>query len=516
MKKILIVINMLVLTLLLSCTDENSVVDLSGVSAPTNISALTTITQDNSGKVTFLPKGEGVTRFEVYFGDETKEPVFINPGATFTHTYKEGVFKAKIVGMGINGLKTEVIQDVMVSFLAPTMLEATVLPVVGDNFSVKVSAKAELETFFQVYFGESPTEIPVDFMQGEEITHTYAAVGTYSVRVVALSGGVATSEVTKTVIISNPISLPIDFETAVPPFGNFGGANSSVVANPNVSSVNGSTKVAKLVKNDGSEVWAGSAIELAAPIDFTSKKIMKMKVWSPKAGIIVKMKLEKLVATPATDIEVDAISTVANGWEELTFSFNGINSANNYQRVVVFFDFGKKGTGASYYYDDIQLVTGAEVLGLPLTFQSPTLVYEFGNFGGGNSIVIDNPDKSGINTSTKVGELTKGNNSEVWAGSAILMANPLNFATQTKLKMKVWSPKAGIIVKLKLENKVANDATNKEVDARTTIANGWEELTFDFAGIVNANKYQRIVVFFDFNVKGTGAKYYFDDITQSN
>jgi hypothetical protein len=36
-------------------------------------------------------------------------------------------------------------------------------------------------------------------------------------------------------------------------------------------------------------VWAGSTIELAAPIDFST---VKNESWSPKAGIVVKMKLE--------------------------------------------------------------------------------------------------------------------------------------------------------------------------------------------------------------------------------
>jgi hypothetical protein len=67
-----------------------------------------------------------------------------------------------------------------------------------------------------------------------------------------------------------------------------------------------------------------------------------MKVWSPKAGIVVKMKLEKLVATDATNIEVDVTTTIANGWQELSYDFATINNANNYQRVVVFFDFGNR------------------------------------------------------------------------------------------------------------------------------------------------------------------------------
>jgi hypothetical protein len=516
MKKLKLIISLFTLAILLGCSSENSDIDLNAVNAPTNVAALTTITQDNSGKVTFLPKGEGVTRFEIYFGDGTVDPVYVNLGETVSHIYAEGVYQAKIIGMTINGKKTEVTQEVMVSFLAPTDLLATLAPVPGDNFSVTVKATANLETYFQVYFGDVPDEVPVDFMQDEVITHKYSSVGTYQVRIVALSGGAATTEVTKEVVISNPINLPITFENAVPAFGNFGGAYSEAVNNPSVGAENGSAKVAKLTKTAGAQVWAGSTIELAAPIDFSTKKIIKMKVWSPKAGIIVKMKLENLVASDATNIEVDATSTVANGWEVLSFNFGAINNANNYQRVVVFFDFGKEGTGTEFYYDDIELVSGAETLVLPLTFESATLTYGFGNFGGANTTVIANPNSTGINTSSKVSALIKGNNSEVWAGAALDLASPINFASMKKIKMKVWSPKSGIIVKLKLEQLIASNATNIEVDATSTVANGWEELTFDFPGIINANNYQRVVVFFDFGVKGTGATYYFDDIKQSN
>ena len=84
-----------------------------------------------------------------------------------------------------------------------------------------------------------------------------------------------------------------------------------------------------------------------------------------------------------------------------------------------------------------------------------------------------------------------------------------------KIKMKVWSPQSGIVVKLKLEN-LATPSINTELDATTTVANGWEELTYDFTGIVNANNYQRVVVFFDFGNPGAGTTYYFDDIKLSN
>ena len=56
MKKIVYILSMLALILGVSCSNENDLIDVSGVGAPANISALTTVTQDNTGKVTFLPK----------------------------------------------------------------------------------------------------------------------------------------------------------------------------------------------------------------------------------------------------------------------------------------------------------------------------------------------------------------------------------------------------------------------------------------------------------------------------
>jgi len=516
MKNLKIIVSFLLIAITLGCSNEDDAIALEEVNAPKNISALFTIKQDNSGKVTILPRGEGVTQYEVYFGDTTVAPAIVNPGNAVSHVYAEGNYSVKIVAMAINGKKTESFQPLTVSFLAPTDLNVTITPTAGNNMSVSVSATANLETYFQAYFGETANEIPVDFMQGETISHVYNAVGTYTVKVVALSGGAATTSFEQQVTISNPILLPVTFESTTLnyAFTNFGGATSTVVSNPDVSAMNGSSKVAKLVKANGAEIWAGSFLELGTPIDFSVMKKIKIKTWAPQAGITVKMKLEN-ATNSNINMEVDVTNTVANAWEELTFDFTAINTANTYQKVVVFFDFGNAGTGASYYYDDIQLTSGAEIVNFPLTFQSSTLTYTFTNFGGATSTVENNPDASGINTSTKVGKLVKASGSQVWAGSFIELGAPLNFATMQKIKMKVWSPAAGKVVKLKLEN-LANANINTELDATTTVANGWEELTYDFTGIVNSNNYQRVVVFFDFGNAGNGASYYFDDLKLSN
>lgn len=206
MKNLKYILSLFLLTTLLGCTGEDDVTNLDGIEAPTNISAIFTIKQDNSGKVTIRPNGEGLTSFEVHFGDGTVEPTIITAGETTDHVYAEGVYTVTIYGIALNGLKTEFTQQLTVSFLQPTDLDVTITP--GSNRSVTVQATANLETFFQVYFGEDPDQIPVEFMEGETVTHTYATSGTYEIKVVALSGGAANDEYTETITVFDLSAAP--------------------------------------------------------------------------------------------------------------------------------------------------------------------------------------------------------------------------------------------------------------------------------------------------------------------
>ena len=120
MKKIQFFISLFIMTILLGCTSDSNDVNLDALPAPSTISALTTIKQDNSGKVTITPRGENVSQYEVYFGDATTEPAIVSPGGSVIHNYTEGIFQLRIVGMTINGKTSEVTQPLTVSFLPPT------------------------------------------------------------------------------------------------------------------------------------------------------------------------------------------------------------------------------------------------------------------------------------------------------------------------------------------------------------------------------------------------------------
>lgn len=236
------------ITTVVACKKDNydDISFINTASAPGKLSALFDITQDNTGLVTITPNGEGIANFDIYFGDATTVPVNVLPGKNTKHTYAEGVYNVKIVGRNGTGATTEAIQKLTVSFRAPENLVANVGIDPANNLKVNVSAKADYETFFKVYYGDGgPNEVPVSFLEGATVSHIYTAVGTYNVRIVALSGGAATTEVTKRITIVDPLILPITFESGTVDytFNNFAGGGVTTSSNPSATGINTSAKV---------------------------------------------------------------------------------------------------------------------------------------------------------------------------------------------------------------------------------------------------------------------------------
>ena len=160
--------------------------------------------------------------------------------------------------------------------------------------------------------------------------------------------------------------------------------------------------------------------------------------------------------------------------------------------------------GAIHYFDDVTLVATGGATASVEDFEGAAPV--FTNFGGASTVVIDNPDASGINTSAMVGESTKNNGAEVWAGSFFDFDAALDLTTYSSMKIKTWAPAIGAVVRLKLENQ-ANSDEFFEVDAITGVSEAWETLTFDLSS-APAYTYDRIVLFFDFGVSPSGSAAY--------
>jgi len=127
---------------------------------------------------------------------------------------------------------------------------------------------------------------------------------------------------------------------------------------------------------------------------------------------------------------------------------------------------------------------------------------------------VENPDPSGINTSETVVEYTQTADIEPWAGFFFDLASKVDFNEMQTVKIKVYSPAADQIVLMKFEDKTDNSIA-KEVQATTTVAGEWEELSFVFSPS-DSNKFDRMILFFDFNgEKSAETTHYFDDIFMS-
>lgn len=494
-------------------------------SNPAKLGALFTITQNNTGLVTITPNGEGVTSFDIYFGDATTAPVKVIVGNSTQHNYQEGVYQVKIVGYNISGKTSETTQSLTVSYRKPENVVVTAITDVANNFKVNLSATALYETYFKVTFGDVANEIPQSFLEGDTLSHTYKVVGNYTIKLVAYSGGKDSTIVTKNVSIINPVLLPITFESSTIDytFTNFDGGNTTIIANPQANGINTSSKVAKMVKNAG-QPWGGSFIAIGNPIDFTTNKIFRMKVFSPRVGAKVLLKVEN-AADVSINYEKEVTTTLANAWEDLAFDYSAINASKAYNHIVLIFDNGTIGDGTANYtflIDDIRQtnVLPASKLSLPITFDDLAFNYGVTDFGGDST--VDGVDPT--NSANKIKVTTKATGAQTWAGTTLgssgaSLGTPIPFtSTATKMSVRVYSPAAGIPVRLKTEQ-ANNSNKSVETEAITTTSNTWETLTFDFnnhsAGTTAlnlSNAYDKISIFFDFGTVGSGKVFRWDDV----
>ena len=384
LKNILILV--VILFAALACEEEiDNLEKISNVSAPEINSVNFDIKPDNSGIVTIMPNAEGITGYEIKFGDvENEVPTQYNLNDKITHTYIEGVYQVEVTGVGLTGLKSSYQTDLVVSFKAPENLVVSIQVDEVNPKIIHVSATADYATVMDIYFGEIDDEEPVTVLPGEVATNLYDEPGDYEIKIVARSGGAATTEYIQMINISeaaDPVNLPINFEsfTVNYAFSDFGGNETTVIENPDPSGINTSARVAQAIKGEGAETWAGSSLTLGNPINFSTNKLFKIKVWSPKVGAVVKLKVENL-DDGNIEYEVDATTTVSNSWEELEFDFSAIDTSQEYQRLVFFFDFDVVGDGSTYYFDDIRLTAAAPTTGIAGTWK---MAPEAGSIGVG-------------------------------------------------------------------------------------------------------------------------------------
>lgn len=159
------------------------------------------------------------------------------------------------------------------------------------------------------------------------------------------------------------VDLPVTFddENVIYALANFGGNVSQIVIDP----TDETNHVAETIKTEGAETWAGTTVGgtlgFASPIPLApGSTIMSVDVWSPVAGIPVRLKVEDHNVAEHS-VETEAMTTVAMEWETLVFDFSNeapgtaeIDFSYIYDKASIFFDFGTTGTGATYYWDNME------------------------------------------------------------------------------------------------------------------------------------------------------------------
>ena len=328
---------------------------------------------------------------------------------------------------------------------------------------------------------------------------------------------------------------------------DFGGAVSSVVTDAPAEGSIGSTKALKVVT--AGEPWAGTTVlkkSKMTSLISSSNFVAKANIHSPVSGKKIRLKIESL--TSADVVERDVVSVA--GWKTYSFDFLvGGNTQIDYPMASIFFDFNGSKSDNPWYLDDLAF-NGAVGAALPggsgggdgggdgggnngggnngagdptstlLTYEGSdnlgALNVEIateekpqGPFGGATAAITEAP-AGGLGGSalafTKTGEQWAGLNTLVSADGAVRYTD----GTNSKVTFNYYSPKANSPVALQLFN-----GQTMAVEMIQNAAQGWNNMSFDLATAPSWSslvKYNKLVLFPDFQVVPSGEVYYFDNI----
>jgi hypothetical protein len=337
-------------------------------------------------------------------------------------------------------------------------------------------------------------------------------------------------------VVRIQMALPVSFDVADVGYGlaGFGGAEAStIVTDPTLAT----NKVARVVRAAGAETFAGTTVTdtrnnvqlgFSPKIPFTANDSrMSVRVWSPNAGIPVRLKVEDST-DPNKSVETEATVTVAAGWETLTFNFANqaagtaaLNLAFNYNKATIFFDFGRSKATAvekTYYFDDITFVPGAGgggggggggACGTTAPTCAPTTVIP----GGSTVIYSDAASVAGLNMAPDWGqnnvgrseETIAGNRSQkyVFGGAPFLYqgidwsGSPQNVSTRTRLHLDFFSPDITSV-------KVSIISAGKENFVTRNVTPGsWNAIDIDMSEYTVPDKTAIIQIKLEPNAAGT-------------
>lgn len=297
-----------------------------------------------------------------------------------------------------------------------------------------------------------------------------------------------------------------------------GGDFLKVVNNPDPSGINSSASDKVGEYTDPRDEWSAIVYEFPQALDLSVLNQVQVKIWSPKAVPI----LFKLEGGQQVEVFTEVKAADTRKWVQYAIDFSGAVGKGN-TKLVIFFNAGQLPTADDVYYiDDIELRRA------PYTSCISNFETALDNLGGWqyfangsldgqkiNNIIVDNPKKSGINTSNKVAEFIERPGGNVFAGyfnDAIPAA--VSMGKNKKITMKVLMDHEANVV-FKLERSPNGAPNTGDTKVKYTTPNEWQELTWDFTSlnIPDGALYSTLTMIMDFdNIPTAEKRYYFDDI----
>lgn len=318
-------------------------------------------------------------------------------------------------------------------------------------------------------------------------------------------------------------------------------ADMVVVDNPNPSGVNTSSKCIQFTRRTtGADPWAGFYAVVTDPDpDMTTAKYVHVKILKPTTSA-QKFKIE---GGPDGTFEIASSNSyeTANVWQDIVFDYSLMTPTGGTYPIVAFLpDFEDPlvaGADRMIYFDDIIVnndPTGVVIVPPPPPTELVLLDCEDGTTnklatmnvfanGPGQSnadmVVVDNPNPTGLNTSTKCIQFTRrtsGADAMPWAGFWCPVTDPdPDFTTDKYVHVKVMKANTSI-VKFKIEGGPAGTSEIASVNAYTTPGQ-WQDMVFDYTS--RTGVYPIVALLPDFDdplTAGADRIIYFDDIKVNN
>ncbi|MCB0546107.1 MAG: T9SS type A sorting domain-containing protein [Phaeodactylibacter sp.] len=281
-----------------------------------------------------------------------------------------------------------------------------------------------------------------------------------------------------------------------------------VVDNPAPGGTNDSQKVGKYTK--GSSPFSTVAAVAPGFIDISTRPQFNLDVWAPAGATSVIMQLESV---SQGNKEVEREFQNPGNWENVSFDFSEFQSTTDWVALKLIFNPGTAEAGAMFFFDN--LTQGFSTVDPCEGVVAITNIIddfecqrnnEYGA-GAGQLEVVNNPDVTTANSSTKVG-LYRDPAGAPWEALCALFPEGIDLSVYNQLSIQVNAP-AAVPVLLKLEG---GSSPVSEFLVNITQPGEWETLTADFSSQVGMD-HRRACFFFNAGVEPpTEDTYYIDNL----